>query len=852
MERLRAFGIMNAYPSAEIRPALDETRPAIGPNLAGNEALCKAVAEHIYSYFYPYMLQQQRLWDTWRRMDDAWRVKGRRDDLDISYTDPASRNKNPDGKGDGITDTRDGVSAKIYPAAFHKQVRSKTDMHMSIAWADGLPARAMKPKTVYEHPLYNPTTQGVDSANELLRQCAEAVELKRRDRKVRGSWSKYGHAWVHVDFKYRLQDVPQVYVLPQNPEQAMALLQAVSQMFGDQQPQWGVGPSGERTAVFVKRTVDPDSMVTDFQPIRHDAVFIDQTLSADDMEAQQCPLICEHVTVDSLWGNDYDPETNPFGWLNCRRALADGQAHYTLSDQSEGSFRQELAKKFGLNDSGMLTPRQSMKQRWTAYPRLAIDPQTQMLVGPEGMECPLCRGAKTIDVPVMQGGEPQQFSTLPVEQPAIMGAEATPQIAQMRQPCPECEGLGRKYIEPRRFVVQGFGLLSTGASHFTVLRIQPNPTVKNRVPLIYGAHLTEDTAGAIPLSVSEASLSSNDQLATGHNQFLNAKNAAINPPWKVQRDEFEAMAMDLNRPNRNIALDNVNNAVPAERPTVDATTTLIPYIQMMEGEVQDIHGIPDVLLGMVSGGRRAATQIQTASDAAKLPITVEIDSCNTQIHGRWAQFHLDNLEAYADRDWIQRRTGRTTFGKLQLHTAVAADFFTEQAKLQLLQNTAPMFASDPRFNLVRAGQALFEMAGFDDAGEFFDDGGQRKAQMDALKIVTRILGDGEPVMPTPSDPHALYVQVFQEALKDPWWQERTPENLPLLAQRLQIQQTMQQEQEMMQMQQQMNQQALLGIGPDGKPARPNNGQRPPNGSKIPGNATQSRQQSAGRSAPQRN
>lgn len=820
-----------AYPSAEIRPALDETRPTIGPNLAGNEALCKAVAEHIYRYFYPYMLQQQQCWDTWRRIDDAWRVKGRRDDLDISSVDPAARNKNPDGKGDGITDTKDGVSAKIYPAAFHKQVRSKTDMHMSIAWADGLPVRALKPETVYEHPLYNPTAQGVDAANELLRQCAEAVELKRRDRKVRGSWAKYGHAWVHVDFKYRLQDVPQVYNLPPNPQAAMAMLQDVSQEFGGQQPQWGVGPLG-RTATWVKRTVDPDSMVTDFQPMRHDAVFIDQTLSADDMEAQQCPLICEHVTVDSLWGNDYDPETNPFGWLNCRRAIADGQAHYTLSDQSEGSFRQELAKKFGLNDAGMLTPRQSMKQRWTAYPRLAIDPQTQMLVGPDGMECPLCRGTKTID-------------------PTAAGMPEG-EMAPEKQPCPECEGLGRKYIEPRRFVVQGFGLLSTGASHFTVLRIQPNPTVKNRVPLIYGAHLTEDTAGAIPLSVSEASLATNDQLATAHNQFLNAKNAAINPPWKVQRDEFEAMAMDLNRPNRNIGLDNVANAVPAERPTVDATTTLIPYIQMLEGEEQDLHGIPDILLGMVSGGRRAATQIQTASDAARLPITVEIDSCNTQIHGRWAQFHLDNLEAYADRDWIQRRTGRTTFGKLQLHTAVAADFFTEQAKLQLLQNFLPAAIGIPGFNVARAAQEIFALAGFDDASEFIDDGGVRKAQMDALKIVTQILGDGVPVMPTPSDPHALYVQVFQEALKDPWWQERTPENLPLLAQRLQIQQTMQQEQEMMQMQQQMNQQALLGVGPDGKPSRPNNGQRPPNGSKIPGNATQSRQQSSGRSAPQRN
>lgn len=816
-----------AYPSAEIRPALDQTRPTIGPNLAGNEALCKAVAEQIYSYFYPYMLQQQRLWDTWRRIDDAWRVKGRADDLDISSVDPASRNKNPDGKGDGIRDTKDGVSAKIYPAAFHKQVRSKTDMHMSIAWADGLPVRAMKPETVYEHPLYNPTAQGVDAANELLRQCAESVEMKRRDRKIRGSWAKYGHAYLHVDFRYRFQDVPQVYTLPQNPEQAMAMLQAVSAEFGGHAPQWGVGPMAERTATWMKRMVDPDSMVTDFMPCRHDAVFIDQTLSADDMEGQPCPLICEHVTVDSLWGNDYDPETNPFGWLNCRRAIADGQSHYTLSDQSEGSFRLELAKKFGLNDTGMLKPRQSMKQRWTAYPLLRIDPQTMELDKGNGLDCPTCKGAKEVEMP----GPPNE-----------LGEPGAP----TKQPCPTCEGIGRRYIEPRRFVVQGFGLLSTGASHFTVLRIQPNPTVKNRVPLIFGAHLTEDTAGAIPLSVSEASLSANDQLATAHNQFLNAKNSAINPPWKVQEDELAAMGMDLNRPNRNIPLQNIAGAVPAERPTVDATTTLVPYIQMGEGEVQDIHGLPDVLLGMVSGGRRAATQIQTASDAAKLPITVEIDSCNTQIHGRWAQFHLDNLEAYADRDWIQRRTGRTTFGKLQLHTAVAADFFTEQAKLQLLQNFLPAAIGIPGFNVARAAQEIFKLAGFDDASEFIDDSGVRVAQQEGFEIISRILGEGEPVMPSPSDPHDIFVPMFEQALKSKYWNERTPENMPLLQRRLQIQKFMQSEAMLAQLQQQEMMSAFMPQ----QGARPN-GQRPPNGSNIPKNATQSRQQSAGRSAPQR-
>src|SRR5882724_11386303 len=99
---------MSAYPSPEIVPAMDEQRPQIAPNLASNMTLCAAVAQHIYrDYFYPYLLQQQRMWATWDRIDDAWRVRGKRSDLDISATDRKFASVNPDGKGDGIVDQND-------------------------------------------------------------------------------------------------------------------------------------------------------------------------------------------------------------------------------------------------------------------------------------------------------------------------------------------------------------------------------------------------------------------------------------------------------------------------------------------------------------------------------------------------------------------------------------------------------------------------------------------------------------------------------------------------------------------------------------------------------------------------
>lgn len=843
---------MNAAPSPEVLPSLDETRPTIGPNLAGAPPLCKAVLGHVYrDFFYPYMLQQQRMHATWQRIDDAWRVKGKRDRIDISYLDPASKVTSPDGKGQGLTSLDDGISSKVYPAAMHRQIRNKTDMHMSIAWADGIPVRAKLPDTLYEHPLYNPNAQSVEVANELLHQCADAVEMKRRDRKIRGSWAKYGHAWAHVDFRYRFRDQPMVHRLPPDPRMAGPMLQALAMQYGGP-PQFGQDQFGP-TATWMQRVVDPDSMVTDFVPLRHDAVFVDQTLSADEMDRQPCPLVRSHVTRFDLFGNDYEPQLNPFGWLNVQQALSKGKGHYTLSAQDEQNFRQELLAKTGVSDTAVLRPKDSIKQLWTCYPMLAIDPMTGLLDEGDGIVCPTCQGAKQVVVASMQGGsEPAQYSTMPdVMAPVIIGAGGPVQpVMQAKQTCPDCQGEGRKFITPQRYVVQMFGLLSMGGdSAATVLRIQLNPTVKNKVPLLFGAHLTEDTAGAIPLSVSEASLSSADQLATAHNQVLDAKNMGINRKWIVQREEPCAKE-DLNRIGKNIEVDMMNNAMPAPTIAYDITANLTrEYIPMQEDEVQNIGGIPPTLLGMVSNGRRAATEIQTASDAAKLPITVEIDSCNTQIHGRWAQFHLWNLEAYADRDWMQRRTGRTSFGRVKLHTQVAEDFFTKQAQMQLLQNFLPVAPTIQGANAARMAQEIFKLAGFDNASEFVDDGGTRKAVMDAFRIIADILGEGKLEPPNPWDPHEIYIQCFQQALMDKDWKEKAPEMLPLLEQRMQYQDMLlrQQQQQQFMMQLQQTQMMALAGGQQQGPGGANN---PKKNGPIPSNPTQARQAQAGRNQPQ--
>lgn len=802
--------------------ALDDPRPKFGPNLASDPDLCKLVLDFCQrEYVYPQVIQQQSLWRTWGRIDDAFRVKGRASDLDISVTDQQYRNTNPDGKGKGgLVDHNDG-KARICPATLHKQLVTKTDMHMSIAWSDGLPVKATVPGNVYEHPLYNPTQQSVDAANRLLEECAREIKLKQKDRKGRGSFAAYGHAVAAVNFEFEMEDLPFSMAVPQDPQEAQAFGQAMVGRYGPPQSV-EPGPFG-MVATWVHRTVK--KMCTDFIPIRKDDFFVDQTMPADEMEEQLCPFIRRRCTRSALFGNDYDPDLNPFGYLNTQQALNDNAPQWTFS-MSNQVFQDELQKKWGLSMTGMFRPKNAIKQKWMLYPMLAIyqDPKTgkASIDDGSGITCPVCDG---------KGKVPQQ----------VQGADDYGNAIQYDHPtetatCPQCNGLLKVFIKPERFVVEAFGNLDISGASATCLRIQRNPTVKDRVPLLFAANLTEDTAGAIPLGKAEASLKAVDQEGTALNQWFDAKNYLINPSWLLPEDADDKL--DYNKPQENIRCVGDPRAYTVNRMAVDPTSNLLPFMGECKDEVMDINGMSPSLLGEVSSGRRPATEIQNAFDAGKMPITIEIDQYGEAMLAGWAQFHLDNIEAFADRNWIREQTGREVFGKVMLVTSVGEQFLQRQTAIGSIQYLGQWLSPNPQANirpLVAAYAQLTKLTNLIDPYEVLPDGGQKKASQDGLRIITTILGQGQFLPANQSDPHPIYIEMFEQALQDPYWQEKTPENLPLLQQRLMMQLQLQQQQMQAQLMAQQHQlmmaHAGASLGQHFKPQGPQqqgNGNQPPN------------------------
>lgn len=821
---------MSVPAQLETTPSIDEVLPTIGQNLAENQPLCEAVAKHIQQdFFIPYLMQAERLYPVWDRIDDMWRNTQAWANLNVTFTEHAA-NIQKEKRGIGDPNQHDSRLAKVSPAAAHKQVDAIVNLDCSLSWEDGQPpVKARVPKEVSEHPLYNPTQQGVDLANAEIQRQAREVDLKIKHRIAKATALKYGHAFVLRDFERILAPEIEEHPLSPDLQQGWMQLQMLSVQYG-QKPQIKDDAAGRKVACF--QVVRVKTMHTKFIPLDPTAVFIDELVECRPMECQPCPIVRRHITRWDLVKNRYDENLRPFGWLNIEKAQKDGNQQYASSAPDEEELRQRIAKRWGLSDTpGGQKVENTIKQLWTAYPLLGIDfsdPQNPQLDTGEGCKCAHCKGMGKMEQQMIN-----DFGD-------VIGMEE----AQ----CEACGGEGKTYPKPERYVVQMYGQMYGGAS-VTVLRIQRNPTAKDRVPIIYTAHLVEDTATARPVSKSEIALSAYDQLATAHNQFLDSKSLTIRRPWHVYQDSmYKDQPLDI--PNGRIRheyQDFDREFRRAEGPQFDDTTTLIPYIQMQDKEIVDIFGASPTVVGEISSGRRSASEIGLASEGSKRPLINFIDQTNDDLYGAngWGQAVLDDLEVWGDRDYLLKRTGKTQFGNIELFTAVGEELLRDQDLLAQSRYFMELIGTQPALaplipqlvqRMMEASKVKIDLSMLDQ--------GMKKAQGEAFVILARIMGEGIDTGAQPDDPHTVYIGVLGEALRemiaDPnnYWRLKAPQNIPLLQQRVFQQNLLLQQEQMMQLQQQLAMQKMEADASQPTDPRGDQPSRPKEPSKSPGEQRQ--------------
>jgi hypothetical protein len=781
----------------EAQPAIDEQPPAIGPNLAANEKLCRDVTQYLsQEYWWPYELMQQRFWDANRRIDYAWRVRSAVIDTNpTAVTLPTQQTTTPL--------PQDGQSAKGQSVMPFKQIKAVTDLGEILSFEDGLPMRAEVPEDVDENQFYQPTEQSAKALNSLIRQNCEKVGFRDKHRQVFGCFAKYGYSAAHCPFELRYKD----FAHPPVPVRDQFEAQHLAMEHQGMQPELVRMPQGVGISFHEMR----QEIVTAFNPLHYDDLMIDPFVKLlPTIESQPCPMVREYVTNADLDANRYDAKTNPFGYLNVELAVDKDRGHFMLNDVDMQPLRDRLRLRYNLNDQvGGGLKRDRAHKRWTMYPMLAIDDQGNLDTG-DGVPCPQCMGQRKL-VPPAPPAPPD-------------GSSVSPEVID----CPTCKGTGKVHPPTKRYVVNLYGDLTLQT---TCLRIQEMPVNAQGetmpIPILFGADLVEDDAATIPMSKSEVMLVACEQVTRAESQFENSKEQTINRGWKVQMDSPAWKVQNFNAPNARIPWEtDPREAERCEQSSYDDSVTLIPYIDRCDRKIQDIYGATDTLLGQLAQGRRSALEVGEATDAAKNPMVIMVDRFNHQIPGRFAKLIQWNVENFGDRDYVMRMTGRTYFGACRIFTAVAKEFLKKMALAQNLLTVLQSSTMDPTLAPVRADiwNAYFKLSGIDIR---VPDSGQRIAQAKALNIINKILAYGIPDPALPSDPHEVFIGAFEAALQDPYWQQQFPTYIPLLYQRLMQQQQLFAMQQAQAFQMQLAQQQALN--PPKQEAPGAKGKQAPNG-----------------------
>lgn len=520
----------------------------------------------------------------------------------------------------------------------------------------------------------------------------------------------------------------------------------------------------------------PKTFYTRAEKLNPDQVLVDMLIPVRPIERQPCPIVRRMISRYDLYDNELS-NLNPFGWTNIDQAISDN-TQYALSQEDMNYVNLILKTRYGVTDaSGGQNPKETIKQLYSAYVKLALfqDPKTGKvrLSSKDGIETQDANG-KTI----------------------------------------------RVYPRPKRYIVEWYGYPNQGGA--TCLRIQLNPTPKDKIPLRCVVHKIEDTVMAIPISLGEITYGAMQQLSTAVAQFIDSKNYTINRPW-ITSDPGLA-SQNLNKPGKNIEVDDINSVKRADGTNYDDTATLLPMMQYCRDEIKNICGGKDTLLGEVSSGRRAASDVMSATDAARTPVITDVDSFNDQFIGAYAEFMLDNLNAWGDRDWIRKKTGLEYFPNMEIQTSMAKEFVDKMVETQNVRYFVETFGNNPMFaqylNTPEALTLLARKMGISGIEQVINDGGYRVTKDAAMRQVTQILGEGIPIPPSPDDNDQMFIEIFMQAMKDPYWQTHAPQNLPLMQQRIQIQQQQFMIKQMQEMAMQASQMALQdqeqGGGGNGK------------------------------------
>lgn len=701
-------------------------------NLAAENLLSPELQQTIFRYMqdcYIWPQLQERvafepLWDTLQKLA---KINLDAVDLNFALDTPAAKNQAETGK----------KSVKVSDSVIFDAIDRLANINHFISFKDNFPAQYVRPDYMeqpYETDVYSPLDKKIKGGNALTRWNGNNVDFYRKHLIGCRHHYTYGVTFARSEFVFKVEEV-------------------MRQMNNGQ-----IMPRQEITEIGAT-----------FDPISVRRLWMNYRLPAWNIDAQPCPFYFEESPYFATVQNTYNPDTNPFGFVNIDK-LTPGNFSYLYSSQEADSVRKAMQERLVLTYKAMgvesaslpslLEAEHSVDMLWTFYPMLPLDPNTG------------------------------DWMTYPDKTP----------------------------VPFKRYIVQTYG--SNLATKQVLLRLQLSFYPKNKLPIYGSAHMPDLDSGLYAPALGELLFNHYKEIVTCTNQYIANKDWINNPPAWVQTSS-PAADTDLNAQGAKIRVHGPNDF--GWREPFDATASTVTMRNILREEAQTTSKAVDAILGKAMGGRTSATEASNAYQASMSGITTDINLYNSDITGQFARRVWWYAGLWMDPDLLYAITGSFGFSlkaedmwvDLDMQCNVGSTYIASIVRQQNLRYLGEIGRGIPGVRMDRVFRALCEEMKLGNPKEFVEDGGwEREVNKATLQAHKTYMG--ELVIISPDQNHDIAIRVKTAFIEDvdSTFNKEHPEMIPMLIQQIQLHQQFM----ILQMQMQLATLQNAGIpGPSGGP-----------------------------------
>lgn len=703
-------------------------------NLAAENLIPPDLQQKIFAYvqqnyIWPQVMERQSFERLWDKVLKLARINLEDIDLNFAIDTRAGKEQAESGR----------LSPKVSDSVIFDAIDRLSNINHFISFKEGLPMQYVIPEYIedpFETAFYAPFEKKIKAGNAILAWNAENENFYLKHLICCRHHYTYGVSFARSEFVLKVESV---------------------------QRQDNMGNIVNRPEIV--------RIGTTFDPISIRRLWLNYRLPAHEMKGQPCPFYYEETPYFAVLQNAYNPDTNPFGFVNLDKLLGNRAYIYTGPEtesvaKAMSSRLSEWATANGIKPDlvssagslpNLLKSEHNVDSLWTLYPMLPLDESS---------------------------GAWEKYS------------DGTP-------------------VAPRRFIMQTYGC--NLATKQVLLRLQRNFYPKDVLPIYASSHMPDLDSGLYSPCLGEVLYNHYKEIVTCTNQFIENKDWINDPPAWIQTSS-PSVEEDLTRKGGKLKVNGPNDF--GWREPYDATASTVNIRQMLRDEAKTTGKVVDAILGKAMGGRTSATEASNAYQASMSGITTDVNIFNYGISGGFAERTWLYTGTWMDPNLLQAISGQFGFIikpedmwlSIGIKTNVGSNYIASVVRQQNLRYVAESTRGEPSIDRAALYLELFKELKFGNPKKLVNDGGIEQEVMKATMQVQRTYM-GEMVQISPDQNHAIALKVktaFIEDENSPW-NEKYPEMIPAIIQQIQLHQQFL----MLQMQMQL---ATLQTGGAGLPS----------------------------------